>query len=173
MLGFYFNQTFLIAHPSAVFVCSVAAQTELIKATTALETAVFVAMQWLATIKRSSGLLYSTAEELKSQVKKMGGFFQMLIQVNPHSDIKLGWRFLGIFISYKRQNLSWQNGLQLGVAWTYGGLSKCRSDWQVLALSCLSSVYGNGKAEGILSLELHTGHEYMERKFKFLTTLGT
>ncbi|XP_027884679.1 kinesin-like protein KIF14 [Xiphophorus couchianus] len=64
----------------SVFVCSVAAQTELIKATTALETAVFVAMQWLATIKRSSGLLYSTAEELKSQVKKMGGFFQMLIQ---------------------------------------------------------------------------------------------
>uniref|UniRef100_M3ZV09 Kinesin-like protein KIF14 n=1 Tax=Xiphophorus maculatus TaxID=8083 RepID=M3ZV09_XIPMA len=63
-----------------LFVCSVAAQTELIKATTALETAVFVAMQWLATVKRSSGLLYSTAEELKSQVKKMGGFFQMLIQ---------------------------------------------------------------------------------------------
>lgn len=97
MLEFYFNQTFLIAHPSAVFTCSVAAQTELIKATTAIETAVFVAMQWLATVKRSSGLLYSTAEELKSQVKKMGGFFQMLIQVNPHSDIKLGWRFCGYF----------------------------------------------------------------------------
>ncbi|XP_043985739.1 kinesin-like protein KIF14 [Gambusia affinis] len=64
----------------SVFTCSVAAQTELIKATTAIETAVFVAMQWLATVKRSSGLLYSTAEELKSQVKKMGGFFQMLIQ---------------------------------------------------------------------------------------------
>ncbi|XP_014822861.1 PREDICTED: kinesin-like protein KIF14 [Poecilia mexicana] len=63
-----------------VFVCSVAAQTELIKATTAVETAVFVVMQWLATVKRSSGLLYSTAEELKSQIKKMGGFFQMLIQ---------------------------------------------------------------------------------------------
>uniref|UniRef100_A0A669DG81 Kinesin-like protein KIF14 n=1 Tax=Oreochromis niloticus TaxID=8128 RepID=A0A669DG81_ORENI len=50
-------------------------------ATTALENAVFVTMQWLASVKPSSGLLYTIAEELKSQVKKMGGFFQMLIQV--------------------------------------------------------------------------------------------
>ncbi|KAM4738851.1 kinesin-like protein KIF14 [Anableps anableps] len=64
----------------SVFVCSVVAQTELIKATTALETAMFVTMQWLATVKRSSGMLYTVGEELKSQVKKMGGFFQMLIQ---------------------------------------------------------------------------------------------
>uniref|UniRef100_A0A3Q1CFD9 Kinesin-like protein KIF14 n=1 Tax=Amphiprion ocellaris TaxID=80972 RepID=A0A3Q1CFD9_AMPOC len=48
----------------------------------AIESAVFVTMQWLASVKPSSGLLYTIAEELKSQVKKMGGFFQMLIQVN-------------------------------------------------------------------------------------------
>uniref|UniRef100_A0AAX7SLV4 Kinesin motor domain-containing protein n=1 Tax=Astatotilapia calliptera TaxID=8154 RepID=A0AAX7SLV4_ASTCA len=47
----------------------------------AIENAVFVTMQWLASVKPSSGLLYTIAEELKSQVKKMGGFFQMLIQV--------------------------------------------------------------------------------------------
>uniref|UniRef100_A0A3Q2PTP3 Kinesin-like protein KIF14 n=1 Tax=Fundulus heteroclitus TaxID=8078 RepID=A0A3Q2PTP3_FUNHE len=63
-----------------MFECSVVAKTELIKATAALETATFVTMQWLASVKPSSGLLYTVAEELKSQVKKMGGFFQMLIQ---------------------------------------------------------------------------------------------
>ncbi|XP_038147695.1 kinesin-like protein KIF14 [Cyprinodon tularosa] len=64
----------------SVFECNGVARTELIKATTALETAVFVTMHWLASVKPSSGLLYTIAEELKSQVKKMGGFFQMLIQ---------------------------------------------------------------------------------------------
>lgn len=65
----------------AVFVGNLVAQTELVKATTAIENAVFVTMQWLASVKPSSGLLYTIAEELKSQVKKMGGFFQILIQV--------------------------------------------------------------------------------------------
>ncbi|XP_023146712.2 kinesin-like protein KIF14 [Amphiprion ocellaris] len=64
----------------SVFACNVVAQTELVKATVAIESAVFVTMQWLASVKPSSGLLYTIAEELKSQVKKMGGFFQMLIQ---------------------------------------------------------------------------------------------
>uniref|UniRef100_A0AAX7VW16 Kinesin-like protein KIF14 n=1 Tax=Astatotilapia calliptera TaxID=8154 RepID=A0AAX7VW16_ASTCA len=63
-----------------MFVGNLVAQTELVKATTAIENAVFVTMQWLASVKPSSGLLYTIAEELKSQVKKMGGFFQMLIQ---------------------------------------------------------------------------------------------
>ncbi|XP_044056624.1 kinesin-like protein KIF14 isoform X2 [Siniperca chuatsi] len=63
-----------------VFVCNLVAQTQLVKATTAIESAVFVTMQWLASVKPSSGLLYTVAEELKSQVKKMGGFFQLLIQ---------------------------------------------------------------------------------------------
>ncbi|XP_072245431.1 kinesin-like protein KIF14 [Leuresthes tenuis] len=64
----------------SVFACNTMAQTELVKATTAIETAVFVTMQWLSSVKPSSGLLYTIAEELKSQVKKMGGFIQMLIQ---------------------------------------------------------------------------------------------
>lgn len=59
-----------------------AAQTHLIRATAAIESAVFVTMQWLTSIKPSSGPLYTLAEELKSQVKKMGGFFQLLIQVD-------------------------------------------------------------------------------------------
>ncbi|XP_034560171.1 kinesin-like protein KIF14 isoform X2 [Notolabrus celidotus] len=63
-----------------VFVCNLAAQTHLVKATTAAETAVFVTTQWLASIKPSSGPLYTIAEELKSQVKRMGGFFQLLVQ---------------------------------------------------------------------------------------------
>ncbi|XP_076582701.1 kinesin-like protein KIF14 [Chaetodon auriga] len=63
-----------------VFVCNLVAQTQLVKATTAIESAVVVTMQWLASVKPSSGLLYTIAEELKSQVKKMGGFFQLLIQ---------------------------------------------------------------------------------------------
>uniref|UniRef100_A0A673CMF8 Kinesin-like protein KIF14 n=1 Tax=Sphaeramia orbicularis TaxID=375764 RepID=A0A673CMF8_9TELE len=63
-----------------VFTCNLVAQTQLIKATVAIESAVFVTMQWLASVRPSSGLLYTTAEELKSQVKKMGGFFQLLIQ---------------------------------------------------------------------------------------------
>ncbi|KAM4548315.1 kinesin-like protein KIF14 [Odontesthes bonariensis] len=64
----------------SVFACNTVAQTELVKATTAMETAVFVTTQWLSTVKPSSGLLYTIAEELKSNVKRMGGFFQMLIQ---------------------------------------------------------------------------------------------
>ncbi|KAM3876365.1 kinesin-like protein KIF14 [Diretmus argenteus] len=63
-----------------VFVCNSEAQTQLVKAAAAMERAVFITMQWLASAKPSSGVLYTTAEELKSQVKKMGGFFQLLIQ---------------------------------------------------------------------------------------------
>ncbi|XP_070688470.1 kinesin-like protein KIF14 [Pempheris klunzingeri] len=63
-----------------VFVSNLVAQTQLMKATTAIESAVFVTMQWLASVKPSSGLLYTIAEELRCQVKKMGGFFQLLIQ---------------------------------------------------------------------------------------------
>lgn len=38
------------------------------------------------------------------------------------------------------------------------------TNWRVLALSCLSSVYGNDQAEGFLNLEPQTEHEYMENK---------
>uniref|UniRef100_A0A8D3BID9 Kinesin-like protein KIF14 n=1 Tax=Scophthalmus maximus TaxID=52904 RepID=A0A8D3BID9_SCOMX len=63
-----------------VFVCNSVAQTQLVKATAAIESAVFVTTQWLVGVKPVSGLLYTITEELKSQVKKMGGFFQLLIQ---------------------------------------------------------------------------------------------
>ncbi|XP_061681795.1 kinesin-like protein KIF14 isoform X2 [Syngnathoides biaculeatus] len=63
-----------------VIVCNLLAQTHLIKATAATESAVFVITQLLASVKVSSGPRYSLAEELKSQVKKMGGFLQLLIQ---------------------------------------------------------------------------------------------
>ncbi|XP_049575745.1 kinesin-like protein KIF14 isoform X1 [Syngnathus scovelli] len=63
-----------------VFVGNVSALTQLIKAAAATESAVFVIRQWLARVKASSGLLYTLAEELKSQVKKMGGYLQLLIQ---------------------------------------------------------------------------------------------
>uniref|UniRef100_A0A667XSG4 Kinesin-like protein KIF14 n=1 Tax=Myripristis murdjan TaxID=586833 RepID=A0A667XSG4_9TELE len=68
-----------------VFVCNLEAQTQLVKATAAIERAVFITMQWLASVRPSSGLLYTVAEELKSQVKKIGGFFQLLIQVYAHN----------------------------------------------------------------------------------------
>lgn len=71
---------------SAVFVCNSVAQTQLIRATAAIDSAVFATMQWLASVKPSSGCLYTLAEELKSQVKKMGGFFQLLIQVDAKKD---------------------------------------------------------------------------------------
>ncbi|XP_010778419.1 kinesin-like protein KIF14 [Notothenia coriiceps] len=63
-----------------VFVCNLVAQTHLVKATAAIEGAALVTMLWLAIVKPSSGRLYTISEELKSQVKKMGGFFQLLIQ---------------------------------------------------------------------------------------------
>lgn len=77
----YLDQTVNIKFSPAVFVCNSVAQNQLVKATTSIESAVFVTMQWLASIKPSSGLLYAIADELKTQVKKMGGFFQLLIQV--------------------------------------------------------------------------------------------
>lgn len=63
-----------------VFTNNPVAQTQVIKTAIAMESAVFVTMQWLAIAKPTSGLLYTIAEELKSQVKKIGGFFQLLIQ---------------------------------------------------------------------------------------------
>lgn len=65
-----------------MFINNSVAQTQLVKATVAVESAVFVTTQWLVIIKPCSGLMDAIAEELKSQVKKMGGFLQLLIQVH-------------------------------------------------------------------------------------------
>ncbi|KAM4629240.1 kinesin-like protein KIF14 [Polymixia lowei] len=63
-----------------VFVCNPEAQTQLVKATSAIDRAVFITTQWLASVRPSSGLLYSSTEELKTQVKWIGCFVQLLIQ---------------------------------------------------------------------------------------------
>ncbi|XP_036375819.1 kinesin-like protein KIF14 [Megalops cyprinoides] len=63
-----------------LFVCNGEAQTQLVKATSAIERAVFVTLQWITAIKPKSGSVFHIAEELKREVKKMGGYFQLLIQ---------------------------------------------------------------------------------------------
>ncbi|XP_041695950.1 kinesin-like protein KIF14 [Coregonus clupeaformis] len=64
----------------SVFVFEAEAPTQLVKATSAIERAVFITMQWVASVKPRAGPLYTNAEELKTQVKRMGGYFQLLIQ---------------------------------------------------------------------------------------------
>lgn len=171
-----------------MFVCNLVARTQLVKATTAIENAAFVTMQWLASVKPSSGLLYTLAEELKSQVKKMGGFFQLLIQVNTKMTVCINGHavtlycaFCGICIIFvqklveKSMKSELTNDFHFSVFFfDTGFLIKMHSiNWRVLALSCLSSVYGNDQAEGICNLEPQTEHEYMENKSKFLTSLST
>ncbi|XP_035272108.1 kinesin-like protein KIF14 [Anguilla anguilla] len=63
-----------------LFVCNEEAQTQLVRATSAIERAVFLTLQWITSIKPSSGPVFHTAEELRREVKKMGGYFQLLIQ---------------------------------------------------------------------------------------------
>lgn len=65
-----------------VFVCSVEAQTQLMKGTLAMERAVSTTLIWVSSIKPCKGAVFHTAEELKTEVKKMGGYFQLLIQVS-------------------------------------------------------------------------------------------
>lgn len=65
-----------------VFVCSREAQLTLVKATSAIERSVFITLHWAVTINSSSHSVTQTVEELKTEVKNMGGFFQLLIQVN-------------------------------------------------------------------------------------------
>lgn len=80
----------------AVFGCSVDAQTQLMKGTLAMERAVSTTLIWVSSSRPnggsgtgsargsrlSGGLVYKAAEELKSEVKKIGGYFQLLIQVS-------------------------------------------------------------------------------------------
>lgn len=64
-----------------MFACSTEAQTHLVKATSAVERAVFITMHWVSSIKPSSNTVSQRAEELKTEVKKIGGYLQLLIQV--------------------------------------------------------------------------------------------
>ncbi|KAK2907037.1 hypothetical protein Q8A67_006022 [Cirrhinus molitorella] len=63
-----------------LFACSIEAQTHLVKATSAVERAVFITMHWVSSIKPSSDSVSQRAEELKTEVKKIGGYLQLLIQ---------------------------------------------------------------------------------------------
>uniref|UniRef100_A0A8C1ENT9 Kinesin-like protein KIF14 n=1 Tax=Cyprinus carpio carpio TaxID=630221 RepID=A0A8C1ENT9_CYPCA len=63
-----------------LFACSTEAQTHLVKATSAVERAVFITMHWVSSIKPSSDAVSPRAEELKTEVKKIGGYLQLLIQ---------------------------------------------------------------------------------------------
>ncbi|XP_048039068.1 kinesin-like protein KIF14 [Megalobrama amblycephala] len=63
-----------------LFACSTEAQTHLVKATSAVERAVFITMHWVSSIKPSSNTVSQRAEELKTEVKKIGGYLQLLIQ---------------------------------------------------------------------------------------------
>uniref|UniRef100_A0A672K859 Kinesin-like protein KIF14 n=1 Tax=Sinocyclocheilus grahami TaxID=75366 RepID=A0A672K859_SINGR len=53
---------------------------ENLKATSAVERAVFITMHWVYSIKPSSDSVSQRAEELKTDVKKIGGYLQLLIQ---------------------------------------------------------------------------------------------
>lgn len=64
-----------------MFASSTEAQTHLVKATSAVERAVFITMHWVSSIKPSSNTVSQRAEELKTEVKKIGGYLQLLIQV--------------------------------------------------------------------------------------------
>ncbi|XP_031678074.1 LOW QUALITY PROTEIN: kinesin-like protein KIF14, partial [Oncorhynchus kisutch] len=56
-------------------------QSQLVKATSAIQRAVFITMQWGTSVDPGTGTLYINAEELRPQVKRMGGYFQLHIQV--------------------------------------------------------------------------------------------
>ncbi|XP_062868886.1 kinesin-like protein KIF14 [Trichomycterus rosablanca] len=63
-----------------LFACSHEAQVTLVKATSAIERAVFITLHWAANINSNTHSVTQTVEELKTEVKNMGGFFQLLIQ---------------------------------------------------------------------------------------------
>ncbi|XP_048832905.1 kinesin-like protein KIF14 isoform X2 [Brienomyrus brachyistius] len=56
------------------------AQAHLVKATSAMERAVSVTLLWVSSIKPNSSSVLQTSDKLKAEVKKMGGYFQLLIQ---------------------------------------------------------------------------------------------
>lgn len=81
----------VFVYVGTVFVCSAEAQTHLVKATSAIERAVFITMRWISSIKPSSNAVCQTAEELKMEVKKIGGYLQLLIQVLNAFGIEMQW----------------------------------------------------------------------------------
>ncbi|XP_023660428.2 kinesin-like protein KIF14 isoform X1 [Paramormyrops kingsleyae] len=56
------------------------AQAHLVRATSAMERAASVTLLWVSSVKLNSSSVLQTADQLKAEVKKMGGYFQLLIQ---------------------------------------------------------------------------------------------
>lgn len=75
----------LSVYVCAVFACSTEAQTHLVRATSAIERAGFVTMHWVSNVNSSTQSVSQTVEELKTEVKNTGGYFQLLIQVHGKS----------------------------------------------------------------------------------------
>lgn len=67
---------------SLVLASSREAQAHLVRATSAMERAASVTLLWVSSI---SSVLH-TADQLKAEVKKIGGYFQLLIQVGGIRD---------------------------------------------------------------------------------------
>ncbi|KAI1891501.1 hypothetical protein AGOR_G00144460 [Albula goreensis] len=63
-----------------LFVCNGEAQAQLVKATSSIKTAVLTTLQWIAGVEPKTGSVCHSGEELRREVKKMGGYFQLLIQ---------------------------------------------------------------------------------------------
>ncbi|KAL2090384.1 hypothetical protein ACEWY4_015072 [Coilia grayii] len=66
--------------PENLFGCSVEAQTQLLKGTLAMKQAVTTTLIWVSGTRPNGGVVFQSAEELKGEVKKIGGYFQLLIQ---------------------------------------------------------------------------------------------
>ncbi|XP_066547887.1 kinesin-like protein KIF14 [Amia ocellicauda] len=63
-----------------LFVCNKEAQFLLVKATAALERIACLTMQWICSMKLCASSVDCAAEDLRGEVQKMGGYFQLLIQ---------------------------------------------------------------------------------------------
>lgn len=134
----------------AVFVCNTVAQTQLIRATAAVDSAVLATMQWLASVKPSSGCLYTLAEELKSQVKKMGGFFQLLIQVDAkkttHQNISEALLCNWIYFTCKASALGIISGQISKIGCVFGRV------WVGLLVECVFWLGGWSKCSTLIDV---------------------
>ncbi|KAI5610222.1 kinesin-like protein KIF14 isoform X1, partial [Silurus asotus] len=63
-----------------LFACNTEALSHLVRATSAIERAVFITRHWISSVTCSTQSVSQTMEELKSEVKNTGGYFQLLIQ---------------------------------------------------------------------------------------------
>ncbi|XP_058887746.1 kinesin-like protein KIF14 isoform X2 [Acipenser ruthenus] len=70
----------LLNSQNSVFACNCETQSQLIRVTSAFERVAFFTMQWNSDVKPCSGSTLTVAEGLQGEVKKVGGYLQLLIQ---------------------------------------------------------------------------------------------